>query len=181
MSAGEFRGSSATDGIRQVQLLAGHLEWRSFVDGSTRDARHFLHSAGGRVWLEPDDQGQGTSQRDCFLRNHRFVALVGIPCGHEGSTEGHHADVVHLLHHYHRVQLCQVLLGFHDAAILQRTFVRNFKIISSGSGNNFEPSNSISGGSATIYAYLGEFHNLKTRSRCLMGGEKVETSFRTFR
>lgn len=31
----------------------------------------------------------------------------------------------------------------------------------------------ISGGSATIYAYLGEFHNVKTRSRVLMGAAFV--------
>jgi MFS transporter, VNT family, synaptic vesicle glycoprotein 2 len=31
----------------------------------------------------------------------------------------------------------------------------------------------ISGGSATIYAYLGEFHNLKSRSRVLMGAAFV--------
>lgn len=31
----------------------------------------------------------------------------------------------------------------------------------------------VSGGSATIYAYLGEFHNIKTRSRVLMGAGKV--------
>lgn len=31
--------------------------------------------------------------------------------------------------------------------------------------------NSISGGSGTIYAYLGEFHNIRLRSRIVMGGE----------
>lgn len=31
----------------------------------------------------------------------------------------------------------------------------------------------ISGGSATIYAYLGEFHNIRTRSRVLMGAAFV--------
>jgi len=34
---------------------------------------------------------------------------------------------------------------------------------------------SISGGSATIYAYLAEFHTIKMQSKVIMGGEFLKS------
>lgn len=123
MSSSEFRGSSASNWIRKVQLLSGDPEWRSFIDSSSRDARNFLYSANRRVRPETDDERQRSAQRDRFCWHHHVIAPVGLSGRHARPTKGDNADALHLVHCHNCVKLRKIFLGFYRFTLLQWTFV----------------------------------------------------------
>lgn len=107
-----------------------------------------------------------------YRHNFQF-ALVGLPCGHAGTPTRNHAHTVSGVHVHPAVVCHHELLAVCGVSLFQWIFVS-----SAPSGDGYLERNliciySVSGSSATIYAYLGEFHTLKYRSRAIMGASVI--------
>lgn len=98
---------------------------------------------------------------------------MGIPGRHTGPAQDHRAVAVHFVHIHLDVVCDDQLLAVRIFPLLERIFVSICFILASSSFTiKFAPT-SVSGSSATIYAYLGEFHTVKYRSRAIMGASVI--------
>lgn len=118
-----------------------------------------------------DQSEQRLVKYDWFHWNYCFVTSLGIYCWYARKENGHSINVTHCIRYNHHFKLHSIILAAGCAKIFKRLFVSSTTTFMKVPSERPQFCKiSISGPSATTYAYLGEFHCFKHRSKVMMLG-----------
>lgn len=136
-------------------------------------SRNHVHLSGVSVWPQFDIQPKRISRLSWIYGDHCVKPHVGLLIGHNWTSSHHSTNATCCLGYIDHLIVFPKLLFVGNAPVFERVFVSGiFKaeyVLPKWKAFSYSHSCSISASSATIFVYLGEFHNSRNRTNSIMG------------